>query len=190
MMTLFQVILNELTKAWAVLSHWGIWLVSLIVGTLGTALGYPKQVLIVILIAIILDTLTKWYSIVTVNYKQFTLPNFFKAWKDKNLTSRALKNGVGSKTIMYLPVLYLAHQASILPQIIGGVTMSNVLYTIILLIEGISIIENFIDCGYTGLTPILNFFKKKQEEVTGTPLITPAQNNQGDEEDVDSEATI
>jgi len=114
--------------------------------------------------------LTKHYSITVINYRKFNLQNYIRAWQEKNLTSRAMKIGVGMKSILYLPLFYIAHQTSIIPEIIYGQTISSVLYSLLVIIESISVIENLVDCGHTKLIPFLSFFKKKEEEIIGTQI--------------------
>lgn len=169
---------------------------SLVFGTILSAIGYPKQVLGFILILTIIDTATKHYSIVKINYNAFTLKNYLRAWKDRNLTSRGLKNGLGIKTILYLPVLFVAHQVSILPEIIWGKEISNILYSLIAIIEFRSILENFEDCGAKGLSSILKFIKGKEEALitasnedvkngTNNTEISVEGNNQGEDDQND-----
>lgn len=138
---------------------------SFVIGLLLSNIGYPKEILIFILTLIVIDLLTKQYAMTKVRFNDFTLENYIKAWKCRVLTSRELKNGLCVKAFLYFPVLYIAHNASILPQIIYGETMSNIIYTLLILVECSSIIENFILAGYDVFKPILKFIKKKENEL-------------------------
>lgn len=152
---LFNLIFNKTVMA-----------ISVILGSLLTAIGYPKEVLAFILVLIIIDIATKQYSIVKKEYKNYTIKNYFKAWKERKLTSRALKNGIGVKTLLYLPILYVAHTACRLEEIVFGDVIANTLYTLLVVIEASSIIENFTDCGYTQLIPFLKYLRSKEESLT------------------------
>jgi hypothetical protein len=145
----------------------GILFLSTIIGVFLSSIGYPKQVIAFVVGLTILDIITKQISQVIINYKLFTLRNYFKAWKDKFLTSRQLKNGICVKVILYGFVLYSAHQLSVIPEIYLGKEISGVLYTALCLIEISSVFENFDDSGAKGLKPFLNFFRDKQKQVLG-----------------------
>lgn len=143
----------------------GIWLLGTVLGIVLSEIGYPKEILIFIVTLIVFDLISKQYSIVMKSYKRFTIALYFQGWKDKHLTSRSLKNGICVKVLLYLPVLYTANKCSVLPQIVYGSTISNILYTILALVELTSILENFIDAGFTNLKPLLKFLKHKQDEI-------------------------
>ncbi|WDV47034.1 phage holin family protein [Clostridiaceae bacterium M8S5] len=142
-----------------------IWILGSILGIILSEIGYPKEVLIFIVTLIVIDLLSKQYSIIIKNYGKFTISLFYKGWKDKHLTSRALKNGICVKVFLYLPVLYTAHKCSILFEVVYGKTISNILYTVLVLVELTSILENCIDSGFTNLKPILKFLKHKQDNI-------------------------
>jgi hypothetical protein len=153
-------------------------------GTVLTAIGYPKQVLFFILWLIVADTITKHYSIVVINYKEFTLGNYRRAWKDKNLSSRGLKNGWGIKGLFYFPILFFAHQASILPEIIWGEIISNTIYSMLSIIEMRSIFENFEDAGYKRYSSVFKFISLKEDEMSKGVSFTTTLNERNDEDDI------
>jgi len=140
---------------------------SVIISIFLGAIGYPKQVLIFILVLIVIDLITKQVSLIIVKYGEFSIRNYFKGWTDKPaiLTSRALKNGICVKTILYSPVLYMAHQFTIIPQMIGGNIIANIFYTLLLLVEVSSIFENFIASGFTFFVPFLKHIKKFETRI-------------------------
>ena len=140
---------------------------SIVVSIFLGAIGYPKQVLVFILVLIIIDLITKQISLIIIKYGEFSIRNYIKGWTGKPaiLTSRALKNGVCVKTILYSPVLYMAHQFTIIPQIIGADIISNTFYTLLILVEISSIFENFIASGFTFFVPFLKYIKNKEKEV-------------------------
>jgi hypothetical protein len=111
----------------------------------------------------------------------FTLSNYRKAWKDKNLSSRGLKNGWGIKALFYLPILFFAHQASIIPEMLWGDVISNSIYTMLSIIEIRSLFENFEDAGYKNYSSILKFFSLKEKEISEG--VTIAHVNERDEKD-------
>lgn len=162
-----NLVIAQVTDFFGSVCNYIIWLFSVLLGALLTALGYPKEVLVFIVVLIIVDILTKHYSLVRAKYNTFTLRKYFTAWKERVLTSRGMKNGIGVKVILYTPVLYIAHKASVLPEIMYGQTISSVLYSFLIIIEVVSILENYVDAGHTNLIPFLKFFKKKQLELFG-----------------------
>lgn len=140
-------------------------LISLVFGLFLSSIGYPKEILIFILTLIIIDLVTKQGLIVVINYGKFTLKNYKNAWVDRHLTSRAIKNGISVKVILYSPILYFAHQLGVIPEILYGSVISSVLYTLIILTEISSIFENGIASGKKGLIPFLNFINRRKEEL-------------------------
>ncbi|MBZ9622829.1 phage holin family protein [Clostridium sp. FP2] len=143
---------------------------SVIISIFLGAIGYPKQVLVFILVLIVIDLITKQASLVVMKYGEFSIHNYLKGWTEKPaiLTSRALKNGVCVKTILYSPVLYMAHQFIVIPQMIGGSIISNTFYTLLILVETSSIFENFIASGFAFFKPFLKYIKNKKNEVIET----------------------
>ena len=158
-------ILYNFAEGFSLLFNKVILFFSVLGGVLLSAIGYPKEVLMFILTMVVIDLLTKQYAIVKVSYGSFTLRNYCKAWKDKKLTSRELKNGIGVKTFLYMPVLYMAHKASVVPEILYGNVISNVMYTLLIIVEFTSMIENFILAGHTLFVPFLKFIKSKQQQI-------------------------
>jgi phage-related holin len=143
---------------------------SVILGVFLSAIGYPKQVIVFILTLCLIDIVSKWYSVVVIKYGRFSFYHFFNAWRCKHLNSRAIKNGVGVKIFIYVPMLYIAHKASITDELFFGEVISNTLYSLLILIETISILENMVDSGLDRLKPILFFFRKKQEQISEMPI--------------------
>ena len=142
-----------------------ILILGTVFGVLLTAIGYPKGVLAFIVTLVVIDTVIKFCVIVFENYGKITFINFIKACFTNKISSKILKKGLGVKAFFYLIFLYGAHQASILPEIISGEYISNVMYTILSIIEFKSITENIIDCGYKGFESILRFFQNKENEI-------------------------
>lgn len=145
----------------------GIFLLSLIGSVFLSAIGFPKQIIVFIVALTIIDILTKHLSIVIVNYSSLSFSNYFKAWKDKVLTSRQLKNGIAVKTILYSSILYIANQLGIIDGILFGKQISGILYSSIVFVEVSSVLENLIAMGGTGLIPLLDYVKHKQKQIFG-----------------------
>ena len=143
-----------------------IFIISLIFGVFLSAIGYPKEIFVFILTLVILDLLIKQYSIVVIKYNSFSLNNYKQAWVDRHLTSRAIKNGISVKTILYSPMLYIANTIGLLPQVLFGSAISNVLYTLLILTEVSSILESLIESGNTNLIPFMKFINRKKDEVS------------------------
>ena len=142
-----------------------ILIISVFFGFVLSHIGYPKEAILFIFTLCIIDIISKWYSIVVINYKCFTFLNFISAWKDKNLSSRAIKNGIGVKVFIYTPILFIAHKTTLIPELYYRELISNTLYSMLILIESISILENLVDSGFDRIKPILDFFKKKQSQL-------------------------
>lgn len=142
-----------------------LWVFSIVFSTILTQIGYPKESIIFIVTLVSIDLLSKQYAIVRENYSSFSIRLYGKAWMEKKLTSRQLKNGLGVKSILYLPLLYMAHQASVIKEFMFGDTVSQVIYTMLMLIEMASIFENLRDAGHIEVNTLLKLVKSKQSEL-------------------------
>lgn len=138
---------------------------SVILGIFLSAIGYPKSILAFIVTLVIADTIIKLFAITKQHYKKLTFNNFIIACFTNKISSKNMKNGLGVKAFFYLIFLYIAHQVSIIPEIIGGEYVSNVIYSLLFVIEGKSILENLIDYGFKQLKPLLKYFKTKENEI-------------------------
>jgi hypothetical protein len=174
---------DKLIEGWNILSNKFILIFNIVLTAFLTAIGYPSQVINFILILIILDVLTRWYAEVVKRYGHFSIYNFLKAWKpkEKALSSKQLKKGLFEKIFFYGIFLFIAYQTSIIEQMTFGTIISNFLYSIMIILDSISIFENIVDSGYTSAKPILDFFKRKKTEITGT------ENNAENEVKIDNE---
>ena len=144
-----------------------IWILSLGFGIFLSIIGYPKEVVVFVLALCLIDIASKHLSIVVSNYQVFTIKTYLKAWKEKKLTSRAMKNGTGVKVMLYTPILYIANQltlGNLSESILFANQIGNILYTLLGFIEFSSILENFVDSGHDELLPFLNFLRKKEKE--------------------------
>lgn len=142
-----------------------ILLLSAILSIILSSIGYPKSILAFITTLVVIDTVVRVCAIVKRNYGNITLRNILYACSTNKISSKEMKNGLGVKAFFYLVVLYMAHQASIHAEIMGGEYISSVLYSLLFVIEGKSITENLRDCGYNGLNSILKFFDNKEDEL-------------------------
>lgn len=139
---------------------------SFIFGFILDQIGYPKEIVIVIVVLSIADVLSKWYSVTVINSGRFNLTNLYITWlKDRKLTSEKFRVGITAKVFFYGILLYVAHRLVFCSEIIGGEFISAVIYTSLFLTEVISILENMTICGFYSFEPFLNFFRKKQNEV-------------------------
>lgn len=138
-----------------------------ILGSLLAQIGYPKQIVLIILFLCVADILTKWFSVTTINCGRFSLYNMYKTWiLDRKLSSEKFRIGTTAKFTLYLILLYPAHQLMYCEnEVIGFSLISSVIYTIILLIELSSIIENFNDAGYTRLNGLLKWLRGKENDL-------------------------
>lgn len=130
-------------------------------------IGFPKEIIVFIFVLSVIDIISKHLSEVIFTYGSLTWGNYFKAWTDKVLTSRQLKNGITIKLILYSIALYIANQLLTIDGILFGKEISGVIYSALVFVELASILENGIHGGYTGLTPWLNFIKNKQKQLFG-----------------------
>jgi len=158
-------VLEKIQSIWDYLIHKGGIVFSFVLTAIITLIGFPKQVINFIIFLFVMDILTRWYTIVVVNYKYFTFKNFIQAWKDKKLNSKSLKRGIFVKLFIYFIILVMAHQAGITNEFIFGQVVSNFLYSILIILDCISIFENLLESGFAGANPILQFFKNKKNEI-------------------------
>lgn len=149
------------------LGNWLVWLWSFLLGAFLSAIGYPKEVLSFLFWLIMIDLVTKHYAIVRAKFGTFTLRNYFKGWTSRILTSRSIKDGLGVKAMLYTPVLYIAHKLTVVDEILLADTMSLILYSLLVIIEIISILENFDDAGHREVAPFLKLFRKRKRELLG-----------------------
>jgi len=143
----------------------GILILSIIGSIFLSAIGFPKQIIFFIVALTLIDIVSKHISIVIVNYGSLSFANYTKAWKEKILTSRQLKNGISVKTIMYASLMYIAHQLGIIEDIMFGKQISYIIYNSIVLVEISSVLENGIVMGGTWLIPIRDFIKNKYKQL-------------------------
>jgi phage-related holin len=162
-----QEIINKLNQVFNYLFVKGGIILTTILTLFLTAIGFPKSVIYFILSLIIFDILTRWFSIVYKKYGKFNLANFYKAWKERSLNSKKLKIGFFTKVFFYAILLIIAHQASIVPELAFGEVISNFMYSMIIILDMISILENMIESGWSKLKGMLAFFNKKKDELVG-----------------------
>ena len=148
----------------------GILFLSFIFGVFLSAIGYPREIILFIVVLTIIDLVTKHLSIVVVNYGSLSFKNYKQGWIDQKLTSRQLKNGLCLKTILYASLLYICNQLCIVDGILFGKEISGILYNAIILVEISSVLENFIDIGCMGLIPIRDYIKNKQKQLFGEKI--------------------
>lgn len=119
---------------------------------------YPAA--IALISALILDVITKYYSIGEQN------GGIRNAIKTKKLTSESLWKGTKRKIISVLIVMILCGLSYRLTPISSvAVLLSTVAYAFIFLREAQSIIENLLDAGHEDLRWMLFLIKKKQKDV-------------------------
>ncbi|ALS22330.1 phage holin family protein [Paenibacillus naphthalenovorans] len=110
--------------------------------------------------ALILDVVTKYYSVGALN------GGIKNAIKTKKLTSESLWRGTKRKIISVLVIMILcglSYRLSPLDAV--GILFTTVCYTFMFWREAQSIVENLIDAGHEDLEWLLFLVKKKQKEV-------------------------
>jgi len=162
-------VISHLLGFLKILKNEMVWLVSLILTTFLSAIGYPKEIIVFIFVLVIADVISRMMAEVYKKYKTISLYYFVISWKgeDKTLSSKKLKYGLFAKIFFYGVFLYVANQTSIIPEVICGQAISTFLYSMIVVIEFSSILENSIDLGFKRFKPILQFFNKKRDELVG-----------------------
>ena len=158
-------ILGKLEQVWNYLFVKGGIIFTALLTLLFSAIGFPKSIIYFIIFLIVADVLTRWFAIVYKNYGKFNLYYFFSAWKEQELNSKKLKIGFFTKVFFYAILLTISHQASVVSELVFGDVISNFMYSMIVILDIISILENMIESGYSKLQPILNFFSKKKDEL-------------------------
>jgi hypothetical protein len=167
-----DIIMSKFLTVWNYLFEKGGIIFSFVLTVFLTAIGYPKGVITFIIALVIVDILTRWYSEVHKHYKEFTLKTFYVAWKDGILSSKKLKQGLFTKIFFYAILLYFAHQTSVIPELGFGVIISNFIYSVIIILDMISVFENMIQAGFTKVRPILNMLERKKDEMFNENMVT------------------
>ncbi|MGE6227643.1 hypothetical protein [Paenibacillus chitinolyticus] len=162
---MWKSVFTQLFEMLSTMFHGTVVFLSIILGVILSAIGYPKEVLNFIFWMIVIDLCTKHYSIIVIHYKRFNLSNYINGWRDRFLTSRGMKDGLGVKALLYIPILYIAHKLSVIPEVVFGSAMSSILYSLLLIIEIISVLENLSDAGHTEVRPLVKLFRKKKDEL-------------------------
>lgn len=179
-------IANKLYQVFNYLFVKGGIILSVVLTVFLTAIGFPKQVIYFIIALIIADIITRWFAIVYKKYGKFNLTNFYNAWKSQILNSKKLKIGFFTKVFFYAILLVVAHQSSIVPELAFGKIISNFMYSMIIILDIISILENMIESGWSKLRGMLNFFNKKKDELAGE--VESKLSNDTEEVDTTSES--
>lgn len=136
---------------------------SLVLTVFLTAIGWHNHYEIVSFLVnlAILDIITKHISITIQAYKRFTIFNYFKAWKEKYLTSRKFRIGFFVKLFTYSVAFFIANKAQGLEQIFNGQLIANLIYSGIFVAEISSLGENFRDMGVKLFKNIFTSIKKQ-----------------------------
>lgn len=161
-----DLVLERIQSFWDYMVYKGGIIFSFILTTILTLIGFPKQVINFIIFLFFMDILTRWYAIVVINYEYFSFKKFIQAWRDRKLNSKTLKRGILVKIFIYFIILVIAHQAGITSEFVFGQVISNFLYSILIILDCISIFENLLESGFAGANSILQFFKNKKNEIT------------------------
>ncbi len=177
---LFEILTSGFKHYMRILHNKTLWFLSLFFGFILTlikhifteifpttlvAIGFPKDIVIFIVVLVVIDTITKQCAIVKKYYGKINIKNFLKACVTNRISSKSMKIGLGVKVSFYLIFLYIAHQVSIIPEIIGRQIISNTFYSLLFLIETKSISENILECGYKNIKPLLKFLNIKEDEI-------------------------
>ena len=124
---------------------------------------FPEQSYLVaffaVLGAMILDLVTKYYSIAAKN------GGLIVSIKTKHINSNAMWVGTSRKVFAYLIVFILAGLSYRVAPVAGASAfLANIVYSILFLRESQSILENLLDSG-ADLGWLLVFVKKKQNQI-------------------------
>lgn len=164
-----------------------LWPVKLVLSAISTVFcflfGGSELILLVVMVFVILDTLTKWAAVV----KRYLLDQgdkesditvaeiicgFFYAWRPGYLTSTALRRCWGEKLFTYSILIIFAGLMAKFPDIsLFGLpvnrSISGGIYTCIALTELFSITENLEEMGNTKLTQLKQFLCNFVARITG-----------------------
>jgi hypothetical protein len=138
---------------------------SFLLTTFLTAIGFPSQTIYFIIFLIICDILTRFHATVYKHCGYFSIRLFFKAWKEKVLSSKKLKNGLFTKILFYSILLYIAHQCKISDELYLGTVISNFMYSSIIILDIISILENMGESNFKMASFIKTFFEKQKDKL-------------------------
>lgn len=133
---------------------------SLIIASILTYLINPNQLTYSIVILMTLDVCTRVYA------NSSKAGGFLKAIKNRSITSEALTRKSFGKIVRNTTLIIIANQAkTTFPIELIGDTIYTLLYTFMWFGESISVLENLIDSGWDDLESVLDFFKKKRDDL-------------------------
>lgn len=131
--------------------------------------GYPSQILVLVIVLFVLDIITRFWAISIQNN------GLGKAFMNKKLTSRSFINGFITKILGYFVLLVIANLASITPEIsLVGKAIAVIIYVGLFFYEAISNLENLRDAGFLAVVPLLNRLKREQDKFLYTKTEDPA----------------
>ena len=128
-----------------------------------TLLGFDRSVTKFIFLLVLTDLLTKWYSLVVRNYGSFKIQNVLRAFHDGIINSNRLRKGVFGKVLMYIVLVAIASgldHPEIKNLILLSSYMSQFIYSVLVVSEVMSVLENFRDCGHSLAGNLLNKFSR------------------------------
>lgn len=113
-------------------------------------------------VAVILDILTRLYA------QTVKAGGLFRAIRTRRIMSETLWRGTAVKVVSYLCLQILAGLAMKITQFqVVNMAMVTVIYSFLFLREAISVVENLDDAGAHYLRPLLNWLRRKQDDITG-----------------------
>ena len=144
--------------------------------------GGSELILLIVMVFVCLDTLTKWVGItkrylLDLGVEQITgtalLCGFFYAWKPGYLSSTALKQCWGEKIFTYGILIVFAGLTGKLPEmLIVGTQLNKAIaggiYAYIAMTELFSILENFEEMGNKKVAQLKDYFCTIITNITGS----------------------
>lgn len=158
-------VIMKIYSVWDYMIEKGGVVLSFILTLFLNAIGFPKNIIYFISFLVVADILTRFHSEVYKHYGEFTIKNFFKSWRHQVLTSRRLKNGLFTKIFFYTILLYIAHQMSITSELYFGQFVSNFIYSSLVVLDCISILENMTESDFSYASFIKKYFEKQRDKL-------------------------
>lgn len=145
------------------------WLAAFLMQYLGSMTAYRT-----LLFLMVLDVVTRTWAIGREN------GGLVQALKTQAWQSTVLRQRGMVKLLGYTVFIMVGHAVgSGLPQY-GQYGLGAAFYGLLFLVEGMSNLENLVDCGFTQFQPMLAFLRKKKEEVANVQGHSGALGDTGD----------
>lgn len=149
-----------LEHLWECAKHGIVWFWSTAVGWLLYLVGGPTASLGALLLVMVCDLVSRLLA------ESVHAGGFFIAIKARYIRSKSMFRGTAVKIVAYYILAVVAHQlrrVTFIPQLSD--VLSSVVYSFLIVVEAISIVENLAEAGLTGLQPLKRRFERERDKL-------------------------